>query len=212
MRTKIIASLVAGGLLVGAGFLTSIVSSPGTAAAQEESATTDDDQGFFRRGLTFLSEVLEELVADETIDQADADAVLNAVTEKAAAIRAEHQALRELTRSLLEDGVITEAEAAQLPEDHPFFGDEFDEAWSDGELTIAEIREIRPHPRRDAFRRGLHFGALLDDGGIDRDEYGALPDDHPLKQIDVTEYWDDDLITPDELREIWQQLKSGTDA
>ena len=39
MRNKVIAALVAGGLLVGAGFVTSIVSAPGTAFAQEETIT-----------------------------------------------------------------------------------------------------------------------------------------------------------------------------
>ena len=50
MRTKIIASLVAGGLLVGAGFVTAIVSSPATAAAQEETAATDEVKGVLRTG------------------------------------------------------------------------------------------------------------------------------------------------------------------
>lgn len=211
MRTKIIASVAAGGLLVGAGLVTSIVSSASTAVAQEESATVEE-HGFFPRGLAFLGEVLDELVADQTIDQADADAVLDAVTEKAEAIRAERESLRELTQSLLEDGVITEAEASQLPDDHPLLGDAFDDAWEDGELTTEEIRRARPHPHRDAFRRGAHFGALLDDGGIDPDEFQSLPDDHPLTQIDLTEYWDDELITRAELREIWGQLKAESGA
>ena len=47
MRNKVIAALVAGGLLVGAGFVTSIVSAPGTASAQETEAGTDEARGFF---------------------------------------------------------------------------------------------------------------------------------------------------------------------
>ena len=49
---------------------------------------------------------------------------------------------------------------------------------------------------------------MLDDGGIDQEEYDSLGDDHPLKQVDVSEYLaDDGLITIDELREIREQMK-----
>jgi polyhydroxyalkanoate synthesis regulator phasin len=205
MRNKIITALVAGGLLVGAGFATSVISAPGTASAQEETTdTVEERKGPFHRGFEFLSGVLDDLVGEGTISQEDAHAVLNAVEEKAAEVKAEHEAMRELIKGFLEDGVITEDEAAQLPDDHGIFNERFDEAWADGELTSEELREARPHPRRDAFKKGARFGALLDDGGIDRGEYDALGDDHPLKQIDVSGYLDDGLITPEELREIWQ--------
>ena len=205
MRNKIITALVAGGLLVGAGFATSVISAPGTASAQEESADTDGERkGPFHRGFEFLSGVLEDLVGEGAISQEDADTVLNAVEEKAEEVKAEHEAMRELIKAFLEDGVITEDEASQLPDDHWIFNERLDEAWEDGELTSEELRQARPHPRRDAFKRGARLGALLDDGGIDQEEYDALGDDHPLKQIDVFGYLDDGLITPEELREIWQ--------
>jgi hypothetical protein len=98
--------------------------------------------------------------------------------------------------------VITEDEAAQLPEGHWLLDETFDDAWEDGELTREEIQELRPHPRRGAFRFGLGLGAFLDDGGIDQEEYDSLPDDHPLRQADVSEYLEDGLITPDELRQL----------
>ncbi len=211
MRNKIVASIVAGGLLVGAGFVTSVVSSPSVASAQED-AGDSEDKGLRHRGFEFLSGVLSDLVSEGTIEQSDADAVLAAVEDKAAEIKAEREATRELTQELLEDDVITEDEATQLPDDHPFFNEKFDEAWEDGELTTEEIREIRPHHRRGGFRRGAHFGALLDDGGIDQAEYNdlieSLGEDHPLAQIDVSEYFDgDNLITVDELREIRENWK-----
>jgi hypothetical protein len=54
---------------------------------------------------------------------------------------------------------------------------------------------------------------LLDDGGIDQSEYDGLPDGHPLKDIDVSEYLDDGVITIAELREIRKsQSTSGDDA
>lgn len=101
--------------------------------------------------------------------------------------------------------MITQDEVSELPEDHPIFNDRLDEAWEDGELTKEEFG--RPGKHR-AFRRGAHFGALLDDGGIDADEYSDLPDDHPLKRAEVEELLDGDgLITGEELRELWEELK-----
>ena len=202
MRNKVIAALVAGGLLVGAGFATSVISAPGTASAREETDTAGEEKGVFHRGLEFLSGVLSDMVENGDLSQEDADAVLAAVEAKAEEIKAERQAIREMIHGFLEDEVITEDEASQLPEDHWLLSDTFDEAWADGELTVAEIRRAKPHPRRDAFRKGARFGALLDDGGIDQAEYDELPDDHPLRQIDVSEYLRDGVITIEELREI----------
>ena len=207
MSNKILAALVAGGLLVGAGFVTSIVSAPNTAVAQEES-TEDTERGPIPRVLNFLGEVLDGLVSDGTIDEGQAEAVLDAVETAVQEAKEERQESRELIKTLLEDGVITEDEASQLPEDHPFLADAFDEAWEDGELTTQEIREVIPGHRRP-FRRGFHWGGLLDDGGIDQDEYDALGDHHPLKQLDVTDALDDGLITPEELRELWQEFKES---
>ncbi len=210
MRSKVMAALVAGGLLVGAGFVTSIVSAPDTASAQEDAAPTDETRGFFARGMEFLGEVLDDLVNDDTITSDQADAILEAVEVKATQLREEREALREEIQGYLADGVLTSDEAANLPEDHWLLSDALDEAWEDGELTIQEIREARPHPRRDAFRHGARLGALLDDGGIDETEYDDLPEDHPLKQVDVAEYFEDDgLITIEELREIKDDFDQG---
>jgi len=214
MSNKIWAAIVAGGLLVGAGLLTSVVSPPGTAAAQEE-PDAGESNGPVPRILGFLGDVLEELVGDGTITQDQADAIAAAAESRATEVRVERETERGLLRGFLEDDVITEAEASQLSDDHWLFDERFDEAWDDGELGREEIGDLRPHPGRGFFRNGLRFGALLDDGGIDQDEYDSLEDDHPLKQIDVSEYLGDGLITPDELREIHSDLRgsdSGEDA
>jgi polyhydroxyalkanoate synthesis regulator phasin len=168
MRTKIIAAFVAGGLLVGAGFLTSAISAPGTAQAQDESP--DGSEGLagpedhvLRPALGFLDDVLDGLVADGTLDQEQADAVVDAVEEKAREFVEEHR------------------------DDFERFREEGREQWR-------------------SFGKGLHFGALLDDGAIDQEEYDALDDDHPLKQIDVSEYLEDGSITRDEFRAILSDL------
>lgn len=210
MRNKIMAALVAGGLLVGAGLVTSIVSAPETAAAQEDTTGASEARGLFARGMEFLGGVLDDLVDEGTINSDQADAVLAAVEGKAAEVKEDREALREEIQGYLEDGILTSDEAANLPDDHWLLGDALDEAWADGELTLQEIREARPHPRRDAFKRGARFGALLDDGGIDGTEYEELPDEHPLKQVDVSEYFEDDgMITIDELREIKAEVIAG---
>ena len=165
MRTKILAAFLAGGLLVGAGFVTSVISAPGTAQAQEdvdsrEGSEREDDRRFARI-LGFLDEVLADLVDDDTLTQEEADAVAAAAAEKA------------------------EDVWQRFRDEHP--------------------RKLRP------FAHGLRFAELLDDGGIDQDEYDGLDEDHPLKQLDAGEYLEDGLITPDELRQmardLWEQRK-----
>ena len=212
MRNKIMTAAIAGGLLVGAGLITAVVSAPSAASAQEGTAE-DNGHGFARRGLNVLSEALSGLVSDGTIDQSQADAVADGVQARADEIKAEHEAAREMIKGFLEDGLITADEAAQLPEDHPLNGEAFSEAWADGELTTDEIRETRPDSRRHAFKRGARFGALLDDGGIDATEWEALvaelSEDHPLAGFDVSGYLDDGVITSDELREIHDSVKDS---
>lgn len=212
MRTKALAALAAGGLLIGAGFVVSAISSPGTAQAQE--TEENKDRGPVQRLFGFLGQVLDDLVGDGTITQDQADAIEEAARTKAAELKEEHMALREQLSELLDDGVITEEEASELPENHWLFSEALDEAWEDGELSVEEIRDTGLHHLGYSFRRGARLGALLDDGGIDREEYESLAGDHHLAQIDVDEYLDDGLITPDELREAVRGLwnaRSGDD-
>jgi len=204
MRAKILTALVAGSLLVAAGLLTSVVSAPGAAQAQEE-AEGSEPRGPIPRLLGFLGDVLDGLVGDGTITQEQAGAIADAAETKVEEVREQHMALRELTRDLIEDGVVTEEEASELPDDHWLLGDVFDGAWEDGELSVEEIRELKPR-RGHPFRHGMRLGALLDDGGIDQEEYDDLDEEHPLKQLDVSDYLEDRLITPGELREIFTGL------
>ena len=166
MRTKMLAAFLAGGLLVGAGFLTSVISAPATAQAQDEVRTLEgagegDDDRRFTRILGLLDEVLDDLVDEGTLSQEEADAVSSAAAEKA------------------------------------------EEVWQ---------RFRDEHPRKwRPFAHGWRFAELFDDGGIDQDEYDSLDEDHPLKQLDPSDYLEDGLITPDELpqlaRDLWDQRK-----
>jgi hypothetical protein len=161
MRTKILAAFLAGGLLVGAGFLTSMVSTPATAQAHEESE--DSVERCLPRAFGLLEEVLAGLVDDETLTEHQAEAVTAAVKAKAEELAREH-------RSLIE------------------------------RLRGRHAEKWRP------FSRGFRMGSLLDDGGIDQEEYEGLPEDHPLRQLDLDEYLADGLITPEELRQILREL------
>ena len=168
MRTKIVAAFVAGGLLVGAGFLTSVISAPGTAHAQDDAEPdtpqdeTEATGRFLRPALGFLQEVLDDLISDGTLTDEQAAAVVDGVEAKAQELIEEHGDIRE------------------------------------------RLRDGRGH--WGPFKNGLRFGALLDEGGIDQDEYDGLDEDHPLKQVDVTEYLEDGTITPDELRQVMADL------
>ena len=214
MRYKILAAVVAGGVLVGAGLITSIVSSPAVASAQDETEAPDEERPAAQGLLGILGEVLDDLVADGTLTQDQADAVAQAAEEKASLLREELSERRGFLFDIIEDGVITREEVADLPEDHWIFSDVFDGAWEDGELTRDELREAAPFSRWRGFNQRFHLRGLLDDGGIDQEEYEGLRDTHPLKQVDVSEYLEDGLITPEEVGEIFSDLKgsSGDDA
>lgn len=156
MRNKIIASLVAGGVLVAAGVATAAISFPSPASAQE----TTDEREAPTRGFGLLGEVLSDLVDDGVIDQGQADAIRDALENKAQDLREQRDADRALLRELLKDGVLTEEEAEQLPDDHFLLSDRFDEAWEDGQLTRDELGFGRAFRR--GFHRGFHFGHQFD--------------------------------------------------
>ena len=150
MSNKIVAALVAGAVLVGAGLATALVSSPAPASAQG-SENGDDDAVKLRHG-ALLESVLDELVEAGTIDESQKEAILGALAEK----------------------------FEELRQEHPRLG--------------------------HRLHRGLR--SLLDDGGIDAEEYESLPDDHPLKRLDAEELLDDGVITLDELRELFRSSRA----
>jgi hypothetical protein len=210
VRQKVISAAVVGGLLVGSAFIAG-AAIPDVAGAQEnqDQGTEKNDERFGQWRGAIFEEVLVDLVAAGTITEDQRDEITEAVVAKAEELRAQHQELRAQIAGFLDDGVISAEELAQLPDDHPFNDPDgqFGDALEDGELTREEIREARPFSRGNFFKQGARFGALLDDGGIDQEEYDSLPEDHPLKQADVSAYLEDGVISLDELR----QLRRGQD-
>ncbi|MEZ5175473.1 MAG: hypothetical protein R2823_04625 [Acidimicrobiia bacterium] len=146
---RIIASVVAAGVLVtGAVVAASVISSP--ASAQDDGTTTEQaDRPDF---VPPLEQALSDLVDDGTITQAQADTILETVKAKREELRekrpgwVDHRRrhmrrhLHRQIADLLEDGVISADEIADLPERHPFRNEDgpFAELLEDGQITQAE--------------------------------------------------------------------------
>lgn len=159
MRTIITAAIVAVLLFAGALAATAVIG--GQATAQESDDAPTDEQARPHPG-GLLQETLDELVADGTITQDQADAIVDAVTAKAEERRDEFQQRRDergdgfregrrrgfFLGRYLDDGVIDAAELDEimgaLPDDHwlkdpdgpaaPFLEDD--------QLTVDELRQL----------------------------------------------------------------------
>ena len=145
---KVIASLAAAGVLVAGAFVaTSVASSSAEAQTAEENTTQE-----FQRPEpgSIVNEVLAELVEAGTINQSQADAVAEALEAKRAELKENRPEGREGRRGkarmrrhiagLLEDGVISADEIAELPDGHPFKNPdgEFADELADGQITQEE--------------------------------------------------------------------------
>jgi hypothetical protein len=91
-------------------------------------------------GTSLLSEVLDSLVSDGTINQGQADAIENAVDERRTLLQEEAQARREQLQGFLEDGTLSADELAQLPEDSPLHN--LDAFLEDGQLAQDELQQL----------------------------------------------------------------------
>ena len=146
---KIIISIAAVGVLVTGAFVASTIADGPASAQTGDAAETELHRG---EPGGILEEVLDGLVEDGTLTQAQADAVKEAMLERREEIREEREErreerreIREMIAEFLEDDVIDAGELAQLPEDHILRDEEgpFADALEDGEITRAEIREVR---------------------------------------------------------------------
>lgn len=149
---KIIAALAAGSLLVGAVFVATVVSG-GAATAQEVERSAETAERPPRRG-ELLQSVLDDLVTQLTITDAQASAIIEAVEATVEELREEYpeagnrfrrSVRRGFIRGLLEDGVISAEELAELPDDNPLTDPEGPAApyLGDGQITTEEWQQLK---------------------------------------------------------------------
>ena len=119
-----------------------------------------------------IQEVLDELVADGSngFTQSDADLVVEALTEKREAMRAEREALHEQMEEFWSDGQLTADEIEQLPQDHPLR--QLPDVLEDGTITQDELQALRPFGRGHHRHGGL--GGFGPGGATDSDFGGGL--------------------------------------
>jgi polyhydroxyalkanoate synthesis regulator phasin len=146
---RLIASVAAAGILVAGAFVASTATDSPAEAQTIDDTTTQESQERPEKG-AILDEVLGELVDAGTINQSQATAVKEALQAKHEELKANrpdgegrrHRRghLRAQTEELLDDGVISAEEIAELPDGHPFKNDDgpFAELIEDGQITQAE--------------------------------------------------------------------------
>ncbi len=167
LLTAVLATLV---LVSGAFAATAITG--GSATAQAIAPGEQDRPDRQEKG-AILEEVLSELVADGVIDESQAEAIAEAIAAKRDELREQRReddpgrferGFRRGFRlgELLEDGVIDEAELAELPDDHPLKDPNGPAAkyLDDNELTSAELRLLRQelHEQRHADKGDAESG------------------------------------------------------
>lgn len=133
---------------------------PAASTAASPSTTGDAPKG---RGDGLLDKVLKDLVANGTIDQAQADAITAKLKAERDALKADLKAKREAAqkvrrqiRDFLKDGVITADELAQLPADNPLRN--LDKLLDDGQITLDELRQLGIRGGKSGFGFGFGFG------------------------------------------------------
>ena len=167
---SVIATIAAVGVLVAGAFTATMLSSD-PAAAQDAASADPSTADVVGPREEVLDEVLEGLVADGTLSQAQADAVEERLVAAHEELAAERRAMREarrdvrdLIRGFLEDDVITRDELAQLPDDHPFNDPDgpLGEALEDGQITRDELRGVGEELRMERRERRKAFLGLDD--------------------------------------------------
>ena len=140
---------------------------------------------------SLLGDVLAELVTSGVITQEQSDAIIDTLTTRAEARRAEFEAERAQMEEMwtqikgfLEDGVISADEIAQLPADNPFTN--LSDILSDGQITQDELESIGPFGGGHFFGgpgRGHHgpggHGEWIAPPGSDDTEFDTETDANP---------------------------------
>lgn len=151
MKKTILGALV--GVMVFAGAAIAIAQTSdedSTAESTTTTASTTDDSSspggrFGHRG-EVLQGVLDDLVADGTLTQDQADAVIAGIEAAQQEMFAARDELRAAMEEAWSDGVITEEELDALPEGAARFAGPdgpLAEYWADGQITQEELDEAR---------------------------------------------------------------------
>lgn len=166
---KVLIALGVSGLLIAGAFVASTLSLGVASAQTGDTAVTEDGVGPRE---AVLDEVVQSLVDDGTITEDEAVIIKDrfvAMHEELAAERdarrEERKELHELVLGFLDDDVISASELAQLPDDHPLRNEDgvFSSALEDGQITRAELEQVRAEHRQD--RRERRMDRWSDDAG-----------------------------------------------
>ncbi len=93
------------------------------------------------RAFGALSDIIDDLVSDGTLTRDQADSILGAVENKREEVVNRREGVRQQLREAWSDGELTKAEVDQLPEGHPW-RQVFD-AFEDDRITIEELKTFR---------------------------------------------------------------------
>lgn len=105
-----------------------------------------------------LTDVLDDLVAKGTINESQKTAILDALAAERTARREARQAEREQIQGFLSDGVITQSEFDQLPEDSRIR--QLEDLLSNGGITTDELRALRGFGGKGGHGGGKWFGGM----------------------------------------------------
>jgi polyhydroxyalkanoate synthesis regulator phasin len=161
MKKTILGALV--GVMMFAGAAIAVAQTSEDSTTESTTTTTTEDTtstgGRFGHRGEVLQGVLDDLVADGTLTQAQADAV----TAGLEAAKAERFAAREEMRAAMEeawsDGALTEEELSVLPDGGSRLTDPdgpLAEYWEDGQITQEELDEARANGDLGFGRGGRH--------------------------------------------------------
>jgi hypothetical protein len=167
---KLIATTAAAGVLVAGAFVaSSITTSPASAQTTDTTPVEQQDRPDRPDRGEVFDDVMDGLIADGTIDQAQADAIKDAFEAKHDELEEEYgprpdhgRGFRDgALRGLLADDVITQAEIDGLPDDHPLRTGESplsELLEDDGQITKAELEAFRDEHRAQAPRQDGETG------------------------------------------------------
>lgn len=138
--------LIAGAAVAAAAPTITAVSGSALSALTDTGADAEERSGSFHGGfggVDLLEQVLADLVEAGTITRDQSDAITQGLADKVEARRTAAQAQMELMQGFIEDGVITQEEINQLPDDSPL-REVFSSIAEDGQVSIDQLRELGP--------------------------------------------------------------------